>query len=469
MAENNIDIADRITVVVTTSPTRSNPSIDVVKTVFDSFKKVQGVHECRKILVFDGYDIAKENQKTLFSSGRISLEEEVAYNQYKQNVMELIANDDSFKNTEALMLTERMGYSWALKAAMKFVNTPYVFSCQHDYAFTAQDIPTLDILNLMDQHKDLINYVGFMSGSNVTYLQQIESTVIKLNKQNIPFTLKFPDDKVPLVKLNFWFDKNHIGRVDYYRRIVVSDGRCIVRRGDFVEDRLGQLIRKRVAVGGDEAHSIFGTYWYHPMPATPALRHLDGRRYLADGQINEYHPKAIHRNISLVQFMNTQSKYDVITKHLRVVDEEYLKKNFKIHTISHRVDSNPKGTISEPDTQYLFESGIILPRVFILEYVGSCEQLTSILNEEHFQSQPISVHGIHGVPTDEDQSDPIMYTTEPSQDVQHLIKKLSTRDQDDEEYTFYILVQTFGKLAIPTKNLQSAFTKPTHIQIKSKL
>jgi hypothetical protein len=194
------------------------------------------------------------------------------------------------------VLQERYGFAYAVKLGLERVMTPYVMVVQHDYAFICDDIPMKEILDLMDTRND-INYVGFMSTSNVPYLLQTERAVNKLGHKNIPLTLR-PDLPVPLVKLLFWYDKNHIARVDYYNRVILTK-KSIVRRGDFIEDRLGQLIKTRVEQGGDEAHAKFGTYLYHPKEPRAALKHLDGRKYLDHKKLVTMHPTAIPKDIKL--------------------------------------------------------------------------------------------------------------------------------------------------------------------------
>jgi hypothetical protein len=150
-------------------------------------------------------------------------------------------------------------------------------------------------------------------------------------------------------------------------------------------------------------------------------------------------------------------KQTFLSKTHRLVDEAYLLKHFKIYPIHHRENEAPlEYSISKPDDRFI-ENGLVLPRVFILEYFGICSQLINIFSEEQFTQQPISVHGIHGVSQD-DSSHAISYTTNPSEDIRHLIEKL--KEQDDTKFRFVLLVQTFGQIAIPTYNRQSVFIRP---------
>lgn len=53
---------DRLTVIITSSPVRSNPDTHVITRVFQSFNLVPGLAACRKILICDGYVIADESR-----------------------------------------------------------------------------------------------------------------------------------------------------------------------------------------------------------------------------------------------------------------------------------------------------------------------------------------------------------------------------------------------------------------------
>jgi hypothetical protein len=292
---NNMD-ASRVTIVITTSPTRSNPSTKIIETVVESFARVQGLLECNKIIVFDGH-FTLDDHKLLYKSGRIGTAESHAYSQYIENVYNLIDTHPAFKNTTPIVCQERMGFAYAVKVGLERVMTPYVMVVQHDYAFVCDDIPLTKILDTMDARKD-INYVGFMSTSNLPYLGQNNHIVNNLKRQGIRLTMKAEDTPIPLVKLLFWFDKNHIARVDYYNQVVLAK-RSVVRKGDFIEDRLGKLIKRRIEEGGDEAHQKFGTYFYHPEDPKLQVKHLDGRKWLDSNQLVVHHPKAIPKEIKL--------------------------------------------------------------------------------------------------------------------------------------------------------------------------
>ena len=57
-----IAVPSLLTVVVTTSPARCNPSLEMLETVVDSFKLVPGLEACRLIVVCDGCNVGKKHR-----------------------------------------------------------------------------------------------------------------------------------------------------------------------------------------------------------------------------------------------------------------------------------------------------------------------------------------------------------------------------------------------------------------------
>jgi hypothetical protein len=53
-------LRDRVTVIITTSPVRSNPDTFVISAVIQSFLLVPGLADCRKLIMCDHYVVAEE-------------------------------------------------------------------------------------------------------------------------------------------------------------------------------------------------------------------------------------------------------------------------------------------------------------------------------------------------------------------------------------------------------------------------
>lgn len=55
-------LKEKLTVIVTTSPVRSNPDTHVISKVFESFLLVPGLAQCRKLLICDGYLVVESSR-----------------------------------------------------------------------------------------------------------------------------------------------------------------------------------------------------------------------------------------------------------------------------------------------------------------------------------------------------------------------------------------------------------------------
>ena len=51
-----------LTIIITTSPIKSNPDISMIQSVLESFKKIDFLNECEKIIICDGFTQNKKNE-----------------------------------------------------------------------------------------------------------------------------------------------------------------------------------------------------------------------------------------------------------------------------------------------------------------------------------------------------------------------------------------------------------------------
>eukprot|EP00913_Durusdinium_trenchii_P034183 g31991.t1 len=115
-----------ISVVVTTSPVRSNPSTDLLERVLLSLHLV-GLAHVPRIIVCDGYKISagKSNHK----AGKISVAEAERYSEYIQKLQERATGAESVRSayfrTQILVLPDHHGFGFAVKSALAEVDTDY--------------------------------------------------------------------------------------------------------------------------------------------------------------------------------------------------------------------------------------------------------------------------------------------------------------------------------------------------------
>ncbi|EGZ68252.1 hypothetical protein NEUTE2DRAFT_117947 [Neurospora tetrasperma FGSC 2509] len=184
---------DLVTVVLTTSPTPSAPSTELLSSIIASFQKhCAPLTKCRIILVLDTYDrIASDSR---LKKGTVTAEGAKKFAEYKKNAKKLILDEysrsyggaeNAFYDDE-LIITEgeaefgsvayaqqhnavtltitrtkdgritfiephaRVGFGLGVRSALRLIETPYVWIQQHDWALVA-DIPLAPLLEIMQQ------------------------------------------------------------------------------------------------------------------------------------------------------------------------------------------------------------------------------------------------------------------------------------------------------------------------------
>ena len=330
-------VSNLLTVIITTSPTPSSPSTELISSVLESFRlHCPELAATRVIVVFDTFDrIAAQNR---LKSGSATPEVAQNYTSYKDNVKSLVLREyvgggdqDHVKNLEQVTGTAefgspydennsvelaisrtkdkhvtfiepaaRLGFGLAVRSALRVTETPYVWVQQHDWALVA-DIPLQPLLEAMqtstadENTRTPIKYVSFPSIRMVRYAVSdcVNSypalrTMTASLKQDFASTSQ-PDIKVPLTPLFFWFDKPHLVSTAHYLSRVFPT-RLAMRRGEFIEDKIGQRARGQMK---DGLWDKWATWLYYPDGGKQlCVRHLMGRTWKgADGElVGKYEP-----------------------------------------------------------------------------------------------------------------------------------------------------------------------------------
>ncbi|KAK0702915.1 hypothetical protein B0T21DRAFT_299613 [Apiosordaria backusii] len=182
-----------VTVIITTSPTPSAPSTELLEQIAVSFRKhCPPLIHCRVIAVLDTYDHI--STKPRLKKGHVTPDGASKYADYKANAKRLIlkeyapagrsyANADLVKTQEkaefgsgaaayasqdnAVVMNvtktkdervtfvepvQRLGFGLAVRSALRMTVTPYVWIQQHDWALVT-DIPLGPLLQLMQENK----------------------------------------------------------------------------------------------------------------------------------------------------------------------------------------------------------------------------------------------------------------------------------------------------------------------------
>ncbi|KAI0465561.1 hypothetical protein F4859DRAFT_519946 [Xylaria cf. heliscus] len=311
--------SDLVTLIITTSPTPSAPSTDLISDILASFKlHCQALLSCRIIVVFDTYDRIGESMR--LKKGQITAEGARAVELYKANVKDLIlrewypeATQEShvFVHSEALAeygsphLAEnyvtlstlqtadkqvtfiepvsRLGFGLAVRSALRMTSTPYVWVQQHDWPL-ARDIPLRPLVDVMQASEGdsaapvkyvclpAIRMLSYATSAHVLQFPVLRALTAEL-KRDFPAA---DGARVPLTPLFFWHDKPHLAATAHYLTRVFPS-RLALARGDFIEDRVGQRARTQMKEGN---WAKWACWLYYPGDGKEVcLQHRHGRRW----------------------------------------------------------------------------------------------------------------------------------------------------------------------------------------------
>lgn len=324
-----VPVSNLLTVIITTSPTPSSPSTELISSVLESFHRhCPDLAAVRVIVVFDTFQ--RVTTQARLKTGSATPEIASSYNVYKENVKALIlreyasnnTNDNgddgggctminlqataeygsrnavtlAMSHTEDKQITfaepvERLGFGLAVRSALRMTETPYVWVQQHDWALVA-DIPLRPILEVMQSSSsepDTTTPVKYVSFPSVRMLQYAESNHVRqypslrtaTTSLKQDFTSTSSDDasaqvKIPLTPLFFWHDKPHIASTAHYLARVFPSS-LAMRKGDFIEDKIGQRARMQMKEG---LWHKWACWLYYPDEGMRlCLRHLKGRTW----------------------------------------------------------------------------------------------------------------------------------------------------------------------------------------------
>ncbi|QPH04977.1 hypothetical protein C2857_002393 [Epichloe festucae Fl1] len=330
-------IADLLTLVITTSPTLSAPSTELLSTVLKSFRAhCPPLLKCRVIVVFDGFEqittqlrlkkgyvtqrsaenyvVYSEKTKNLFlkeylpsTLGDAKLTKASGEAEYGSPCSKTVipvpfsitCTEDGGRVTFIEATDKRLGFGLAVRTALRMVRTPYTWVHQHDWALI-YDIPIRSLIDVMQasesDKKKPIKYICLPSGRRASYA--VSDHVMRfpeLRKLAVALTGDFlaagePPVVVPLTPMFFWHDKPHIASTAHYLQRVFPSGLAMMR-GAFIEDTVGQKARDQMKEG---QWPKWATWLFNPGNGKqPCLKHLHGRTWR--GGEEEERVKEAHR------------------------------------------------------------------------------------------------------------------------------------------------------------------------------
>lgn len=283
---DHLELSRLCTIITTTSPTPSNPSTELLNETLRSLGFfAPELLACRNILVSDGY---KDGESSKFRNGVITEERAQAYHEYITALEGLVEKkpEPHWEHVEIIRLSDRHGFGFAVREALKMVETPFVCIMQHDRTFMRPCSFVLPLLRSMAADPRL-KMVG-MPTTSCDPSRHVQVTVTRLGTMKVchpPFeetTITSSDiPGVRFMPMIMWLDSTHFASTDYYRNFVFGP-RKLVSRGGFIEDRLGQQQGNDLREIGWKSHAEYGTWLLddgHP-PPTRLVGHLDGKKFL---------------------------------------------------------------------------------------------------------------------------------------------------------------------------------------------
>lgn len=296
-----------LTIIITTSPTRVHPSTRILDEVIDSFKNLDGLDDCRKIIVCDGY-ITKDlesikNITGKLKSGIVSEDIALGYEDYIINIQNQIINN-IYTKTELVKRDAHYGFAENVKYVIdNHVKTPYVMVVQHDHMFIRKiNYHVSDLIECME--KKTVNYLGFSMSSDINHFTQsyqdkqfnlfyedlemrFECRLKEKSEDYFTNSLKYNmlNTGLPLMNLTFWYDKMHICRTDYYKQIfdIYHFDYCnkkFIKIKSFIEDTFGQIVKSDIKRHGYTAFEKYKCYLLYD-DINPAIIHLNSRSKLS--------------------------------------------------------------------------------------------------------------------------------------------------------------------------------------------
>lgn len=159
-----------LTVVITSSPVRSNPSTRMLLECISSLNLHGGLAGCRKVIVCDGFKVRQRSQRKL---GVVTDEEAMSYKAYVRRLAQHCRIREDFRRTRLVRLARRQGSAYAIREAIEaHVCTPFVMIVPHD-CILARTVPLEEVVRAMHAHPDVIHYLKLLGRSTANYAEEV--------------------------------------------------------------------------------------------------------------------------------------------------------------------------------------------------------------------------------------------------------------------------------------------------------
>ncbi|KAJ9504115.1 hypothetical protein H2202_000171 [Exophiala xenobiotica] len=302
-------IKDNLTIILTTSPTPSIPSTELVCGVLESLPPALCLAPL--IITFDGFTIC-QNDNYLdgrLKRGQIPLRMAELYPEYVDNVTKLFPpaadgptspSQEVDAKTGALVTHVQaeagrsvtfiqhqrcQGFALSVKAALSYCATPFVMVLQHDWVFEIVP-PFPQLLRILRDEQSDVAYLTFVARHSKRYehVRGSSNQRFRAVLDAARTTRHGRELDQDLVACLHFYDRPHIATAERYRQIFETNPQ--LRRGDFLEDVVGTRYSDAIGKASSNEEAVqawkkIGAWMYAPDGGgLRALRHTSGRTTL---------------------------------------------------------------------------------------------------------------------------------------------------------------------------------------------
>ena len=212
-------LASSVTVVVTTSPMRGDPELEMLEIVFASLR-LAGLHACRKLLICDNKNEDAEGA----ADETITLKRATLPKPFMLRYRERMARlkrAEWAADVEVVELPNWHGFALGTRHALSLVTTPLVVVIQHDLAFLRR----IDLRPVAEQllraprapSSERVNYVVFPRATQHGYRREL---LLRTGlRVGAPVDFDGAAGTVPLTRFPQFLDGTHLARCDWYRHL----------------------------------------------------------------------------------------------------------------------------------------------------------------------------------------------------------------------------------------------------------
>mmetsp|Transcript_64829 Transcript_64829/g.153261 ORF Transcript_64829/g.153261 Transcript_64829/m.153261 type:complete len:286 (-) Transcript_64829:173-1030(-) len=228
--------------------------------------------------LFFHFDLTQERSDAVgrpadFRGGKLHPDQVPAYVEYKARLRRLCTREDkgnALQHCESVTFVElksRHGFGLAVREGLAYCRTEYVMVIQHDRAFVrplclggvfkALRCPGVRVVTLLNS--SLVNHQLTVKDRVALPVEYSwEAVCRKIHVEGCDDHL---DQESTLQPLWYWFDTTHVTSRQHYTDFVLGGGSgASIKRGGFIEDKLGQLQLRQLREHGPPSHAQHGTF-----------------------------------------------------------------------------------------------------------------------------------------------------------------------------------------------------------------